>query len=85
MSSPRNKNYDRWPIQGGHPQRGPRRARKGKSHRLAQRRARSKMVKLELKAYTKEVVQHRAGLEIVENIASKQFAHNGAHAAGSRK
>ena len=43
------------------------------------------MAKLELKAYTKEAVRHRDGLEIVENIASKQFAHSEAHAAGSQK
>jgi hypothetical protein len=43
------------------------------------------IAKLELKEYTKEVVRHRDGLEIVENIASKQFAHSGTHAAGSRK
>jgi hypothetical protein len=43
------------------------------------------MVKLELKAYTKEAVHHRDGLEIVKNIASKQFAHSGAHTAESRK
>ena len=41
--------------------------------------------KLELKEYTKEAVMHRDGLEIVEKIASKQFAHDGAHAAGNRK
>jgi hypothetical protein len=43
------------------------------------------MVKLELKAYRKEAVHHRDGLEIVENIVSKQFAHSGAHTAESRK
>ena len=41
--------------------------------------------KLDLKEYTKEAVRHRDGLEIVEKIASKQFAHDEAHAAGSRK
>ena len=41
--------------------------------------------KLELKEYTKEAVRHRDGLKIVEKIASKQFAHDGAHTAGSRK
>ena len=43
------------------------------------------IAKLELKEYTKEAVRHRDGLEIVENIASKQFAHSGAHATGNRK
>ena len=41
--------------------------------------------KLELKEYTKEAVRYRDRLKIVEKIASKQFAHNGAHAEGSRK
>ena len=41
--------------------------------------------KLELKEYTKEAVRHRDGLECVEKIATKQFAHSGTHAAGSRK
>lgn len=41
--------------------------------------------KIELKECTKEAVWHRNGLEIVERIASKQFAHDGVHVAGSRK
>lgn len=41
--------------------------------------------KLELKEYTKEAVRHRDGLVIVEKIASKQFAHDRAHVAESRK
>ena len=43
------------------------------------------MAKLELKEYTKEAVRHQDGLEIIEKIASKYFAHNVGHAAGSRK
>lgn len=41
--------------------------------------------KLELKEYIKEAVRHQDGLKIVEKIASKQFAHDGAYAAESRK
>ena len=40
---------------------------------------------LKLKEYIKEAVHHRDGLECVEKIATKQFAYNGTHAAGSRK
>ena len=43
------------------------------------------ITKLELKDYIKEAVCHRDGLECVEKIASKQFAHSEIHAAGSRK
>ena len=39
--------------------------------------------KLELKEYTKETIMHWDGLEIVENIASKQSAYDGAYAAES--
>ena len=46
---------------------------------------RLKMSKLGLKVYTKKAVRHQDGLEIVENIALKQFAHSGTHVAGSRK
>lgn len=41
--------------------------------------------KLELKEYTKKAIRHRDGLEIVEKIALKQFALDGAHTAGGRK
>ena len=41
--------------------------------------------KLEVKEYTNEAVRRQDELEIVEKIASKQFAHDRAHAAGSRK
>ena len=41
--------------------------------------------KLKLKKYTNEAVRHRNILEVVERISSKQFAHDKAHAAGSRK
>lgn len=37
MSGPWGKNHGRWTIQGGHPQRRPRRARKGENNRLIQR------------------------------------------------
>ena len=43
------------------------------------------IAKLELKEYTKEAVHHRDGQECVEKITTKQFAHSGIHAAGSRK
>ena len=43
------------------------------------------IAKLKLKEYTKEAVRHRDGLECVEKIATKKFAHSGTHAAGSRK
>ena len=43
------------------------------------------IAKSELKEYTKEAVRHRDGLECVEKIATKQFAHSRTHAAGSRK
>ena len=34
------------------------------------------MAKFELKEYMKKAVRHRDGLEIVEKISSKHFAHN---------
>ena len=91
MLSSRGTNHGGWPIQGGHPQRWPRRTRKGETIGLfndwlgptAQKWLDIK--KLVLKEYTKEAVRHRDGLEIVEKIASKQFVHDGPYAAGSRK
>ena len=41
--------------------------------------------KFELKEYTKKVVRYHDEHELVENIASKQYAHEEPQASGSRK
>lgn len=87
VSSTRGADNGGWAIQSGHPQLRSRGARKIKiicmfSDGLSPNaQSRLNNDKLELKEYTKEAIRHRDGLEIVKKIVSKQFAHNGAHAA----